>query len=446
MSTVPFLRRGSAAAVLGAMLCALAVAAAAQPAEEFEARREAVRAMLSPRGVVVFKAAEQPAETYGCPFRQESDFYYLTGLNEPGAVLVLSKRGLSIGGEERLAKEIIFLESSRRGGEQLSPEKVTKELLLDVARPLHEFHGVFATALTRADTLYFRSPRLRLDEPLTKELELIEAARARQYPVGVANPAKLTAKLRVIKSQAELELIRRAVQLSCDAQVQAAKSVEPGMWEYEVAALVEYVFRREGAEGSAFAPIIGSGPNSCRIHYSENKRQMTAGEVVVVDIGASYRHYCGDVTRTLPVGGTFSPRQRDVYEIVLKAQREAIAIIRPGIKFSAVHEKAAQVLGEGLVGLGLIARPADYGKYFIHGTSHHLGLDVHDVGESNVLLPGMVITVEPGIYIPEENLGVRIEDDVLVTEQGHEVLSAAAPKTVAEIEALMRETGIGNVK
>lgn len=196
----------------------------------------------------------------------------------------------------------------------------------------------------------------------------------------------------------------------------------------------------------AFASIIGSGPNSCRIRYSENKRQMEAGNVVVVDIGASYQHYCGDVTGTLPVGGSFSARQRQIYEIVLKAQEEAIALVKPGVKLTEVHEKAAQVIREGLVKIGLISRHPDYRKYLIHGTTRHLGLDVHDVEEMGVLQPGMVITVEPGIYIPEENLGVRIEDDVLVTAQGHEVLSSAAPKTVGEIEALMREVGIGNIK
>lgn len=438
--------RKASAVLLTVILCGLAASGAAQTAEEYTARREAVRAQLSLRGVAVFKAAEQPSEAYGYPFRQESDFYYLTGINTPGAVLLLSSRNLPTAGEERSAKEILFLPSTGRGGEAARPEAPTKEPLLEVVRPQHEFYGAFATALMRADTLYFRSRPLRLDEPLTKELELIEAARARQYRVVLANPTKLTARLRAVKSQAEVELIRRAVLLTCAAQVQAAKSVEPGMWEYEVAALVEYVFRREGAEGVAFPSIIGSGANSCRIHYSQNKRQMEAGDIVVVDIGASYQHYCGDVTRTLPVGGSFSARQRQIYEIVLKAQEEAISLVKPGLKLTEVHEKAAQVIGEGLVKIGLLSRPADYGKYLIHGTTHHLGLDVHDVGEMAVLQPGMVITVEPGIYIPEENLGVRIEDDVLVTAQGHEVLSSAAPKTVAEIEALMREVGIGNIK
>ncbi|MBC7187585.1 MAG: aminopeptidase P family protein [Calditrichaeota bacterium] len=439
--------RRHAVGVLAGMVAwgALAIAVKAQPAEEFEARREAVRRLLSPRGVAVFKAAQRSGESYGCPFRQESNFYYLTGIDQPGAVLILSKRGLPIAGQERPVKEVVFLERMAGGGE-LTAEQATSRLLIDVARPLHDFYGAFAEALTRADTLYFKAPRLRLEEPITKELELIEAARLRQYPVVVSNPASLLAGLRVIKSQAEVELIRKAAQLTCAAQVEAIKSVEPGMWEYEVAALVEYVFRRGDGDGSAFAPIIGSGPNSCRIHYSENKRQMEAGDLLVVDIGASYRHYCADLTRTMPVSGTFSERQRAVYELVLKAQTEAIALVKPGVKISEVHDKAAQVIGQGLVQLGLISRPGEYAKYFVHGTSHQLGLDVHDVGEVTVLQPGMVITVEPGIYIPEENLGVRIEDDVLVTAQGHEVLSSAAPKTVAEIEALMREVGIGNMK
>ncbi|MDZ7272193.1 MAG: aminopeptidase P family protein [candidate division KSB1 bacterium] len=435
------------AAICAILVVALPGVLPAQSAEEYEARREALRALLSPRGVAVFKAAEAPGETYGASPRQESNLFYLTGITQPRAILLLSKRGLPVPGKGGVAREFIFLDvaSSRSGSEALTGEVAAKEDLLEVARPLEDFPGVFAAALTRADTLYFKAPKLRLDEPLTRELELIEAARMRQYPVVVADPTRLLGRLRVVKSQAEVELIRRAAELTCAAHVEAMRSVEPGMLEYEVAALAEYIFRRGGAEGSSFAPIIGSGPNSCRLHYGENKRQMESGDVVVVDIGASFRHYCADVTRTLPVSGRFSERQRAVYEVVLKAQEEAIAIIRPGVKFKDIHDKAAQVIGEGLVKLGLISQPKDYGRYFMHGTSHHLGLDVHDVGEEGVLQPGMVLTVEPGIYIPEENLGVRIEDDVLVTAQGHEVLSIGAPKSVEAVEALMLETGIGNV-
>ncbi len=419
----------------------------AQSPEEYEARREALRALLSVKGVAVVKAGEMPLESYGIPFRQESNFYYLTGITQPRAVLVLSRRGLPIPGQAGLAKEFVFLDltSTSRAGGGVSAEVASKDYLLDVVRPLEDFPAVFAAALTRADTVYFKAPQLRLDEPLSRELELIEAARVRQYPVVVANPAKLLEQLRVVKSQAELALIRRAVELTCAAQVEVMRTVEPGMWEFELAALAEYMFRRGGAESSAFPPIIGSGPNSCRIHWSENSRQMESGDLVVVDIGASFRHYCADVTRTLPVSGTFSPRQRAVYTLVLRAQQEAIALIRAGIKFSEIHEKAAGVIGKGLVELGLIDNPKDYARYFMHGTSHHLGLEVHDPGEVGVLQPGMVVTVEPGIYLPEESLGVRIEDDVLVTADGHEVLSAAAPKSVEEVEALMRETGLGNL-
>ncbi|MFQ5770634.1 MAG: M24B family metallopeptidase, partial [bacterium] len=217
---------------------------------------------------------------------------------------------------------------------------------------------------------------------------------------------------------------------------EAMRSVKPGLYEYQLEAISEYVFKRGGSEYPAFPSIVGSGPNSIVLHYSENRRKMENGDLVVIDIGAEYHGYAADVTRTIPVNGKFTGEQKRIYEIILRAQKQAITAIKPGVPFRDIHKVAKKTIEE-----------AGYGKYFSHGTSHYLGLDAHDVGDYGALQPGMVITVEPGIYIPEGsdldkaywNIGIRIEDDVLVTEDGYKILSDKAPKEIDDIEKLMKE-------
>jgi Xaa-Pro aminopeptidase len=260
------------------------------------------------------------------------------------------------------------------------------------------------------------------------------------------------AGLRGVKTEEELVFLRRAIEITAAAHREALRSIEPGMHEYEVEAVIEYVFRRSGAEDPGFPSIVGSGENSIILHYEANRRRMEDGDLVVMDIGAEYRGYSADVTRTAPVSGLFSPEQRAIYELVLHAQEAGIAATRAGSSFGEPGRAASAVLAEGLMGLGLLDSPRGLSRFMMHGVSHYLGLDVHDVGDYQTLQLGNVITVEPGIYIPPAedldpkwwNIGVRIEDDVLVTDGDPVVLSAAAPKTVEEIEALMKETGIGN--
>ena len=209
------------------------------------------------------------------------------------------------------------------------------------------------------------------------------------------------------------------------------------MYEYELEAILEYTFKKNGARRSGFCPIIGSGPFSCILHYNKNDRKTNPGELVVIDIGAEYKMYTADITRTIPISGKFSQRQKEIYNIVLKAHDEAISLIKPGIRKNEIHNKAVDIISDGLVNLGLIKDKKEYKKYYMHGTSHPIGLDVHDPSVSRILKPGMIITIEPGIYIREENLGIRIEDDVLVTETGYEILSKDTPVTIEEIENLM---------
>jgi Xaa-Pro aminopeptidase len=272
-----------------------------------------------------------------------------------------------------------------------------------------------------------------------------------RYADGRTLRARLDA-LRMVKAEEELILIRRAVDITAAAHREAMKSIEPGMYEYEAEAVIEYVFRKNGAESPGFPSIVGSGENSVILHYDSNRRQMRDGDVVVVDIGAEYRGYTADVTRTVPVNGVFSPEQRAIYQIVLRAQEAGIAAVRAGQPFAAPHRAARAVIVEGLKDLGLIENARDVGRFFTHGTSHYIGLYVHDVGTGGLLVPGTVITVEPGIYIRPAvdidrkwwNIGVRIEDDVLVTDEDPVVLSAGAPRAIEAVEALMRERGLGN--
>jgi len=260
--------------------------------------------------------------------------------------------------------------------------------------------------------------------------------------------------LREIKTEEELEFLGRAIDITTAAQREAFRSIEPGLYEYEVEAVIEYVFHRQGAEHPGFPSIVGSGENSTVLHYDSNRRTMEDGDLVVVDVGAEYRGYTADVTRTAPVSGDFSRQQEAVYRVVLAAQEAVIAAAVPGAGFQDLNNVASARLAEGLMQLGIISTPDEITQFFPHGVSHYLGLDVHDAGTYGPLRPGTVITIEPGLYIPPTpgvdeqwwNIGVRIEDDVLVTESGPVVLSAAAPKFVEEIEALMTESGLASVE
>lgn len=259
--------------------------------------------------------------------------------------------------------------------------------------------------------------------------------------------------MRMVKTPEELVLLRRAIDISVLAHREAMKSIEPEMYEYEVEALAEYVFQRNGAAFAGYPSIVGSGENSTILHYNTNRRQMQGNDLVVMDMGAEYLGYTADVTRTVPVDGVFSPEEKAIYELVLQAQEAGIEAARAGNAFGAPGQAAWRIISDGLRALGLVKTDDDVRNFFMHGTSHYLGLWVHDVGDGQPFVPGTVITVEPGIYIRPStgvdpkwwNIGVRIEDDILITDGDPVNLSAAAPRTVAAIEALMREQGLGNV-
>ena len=386
-----------------------------EPLEQYKLRRQKLTTELD--GVVVLFAA--PAEDL-VQYQQEDNFYYLTGFDEPGAILLLDATGDGFA-------EILFipprnLDEERWTGEKLGPGlRAVSATGVTNVEALDRFASQFERMVERSGKVY----------TLTDQEDNVSRLRQRAPDVEIEDLAPRLALNRQVKTDSELLILTKAIDITMKAHAAAAEIIAPDLAEYEVEAIIEFEFRRNGAERPGFPSIVGSGPNATILHYDRNTRKMEAGELVVTDIGAEYGGYTADITRTYPVSGKFTERQREIYQIVLDAQKAALARVKPG----------ATIRGRGSSSIHAAAREhiqsKGYGDYFIHGTSHHIGLEVHDVGPvGRPLEPNMVITIEPGIYIPDENIGVRIEDDVLVTETGYRILSDF-PREIDEIEALM---------
>jgi Xaa-Pro aminopeptidase len=313
-------------------------------------------------------------------------------------------------------------------GKKLGPGRETEELTGLTALDRSTFESTFADLAGGLSRLYFDYQPSTLDGPVSAAEVLLGRIRQRYPHLEIVPLSRLVDSLRVVKDSVETGLIQRAVDITGEALKETIPRIRPGLYEYEVQASIEYGFKRRGSQRPSFPTIVGSGPNSTVLHYERNRRQIGKGELVLMDVGAELDYYAADITRTVPADGRFSPRQREIYSIVLAASRAGIAAARPGATLRDVHQAARDVIEK-----------AGFGKYFVHYTSHFLGMDVHDVGSRDMpLAPGMVFTVEPGIYLPEENLGVRIEDDVLVTKDGCRVLSESIPRKIEEIEKLMQ--------
>lgn len=408
----------------------------AVPVEVLARRRAALLASLEP-GIAVVRSADRRSfyeHPQDSDFRQDNDFYYLTGLETAGSWLVLFKpeRGpgklLLYVPERDLAKEVWT-------GPQLGPGDEVAELTgIEAVRRASEFEVDILSRLGQPEA--FREyPRVYLPfgEGAERTAQVVELAVLAHR--SISDLGKPLAELRLVKDSVELARLRRAVAITVEAQREAMKAARPGMHEYELEAVVEYVFRSRGAERVGFPSIVGSGPNSVILHYDRNRRRMEESDLVVIDIGAEYGYYTADLTRTFPVSGKFTPRQRGIYELVLATQATVIDSVRPGMTLWELERIARSYMRANSKGL---CGKEGCDRYFLHGLGHWLGMDVHDVGSyATPFAPGVVLTIEPGIYLADEGLGVRIEDDVLVTEDGHEVLSGDAPRSVAEIEALM---------
>ncbi len=391
------------------------------PLSECRERRANLRKNLD--GVmVVFANEPRDVDQLRDGVFQDPNFEYLTGWRDLGAALLVSRD-----------EEILFLPPRNERMERYTGRKVGADDPDAAART--GFDKVLSLAKLETNLV-----RLLGDEPKVYVLGY-QAPVAKIRPLfGLheeANAQPLIARLRMKKSEAELALLQKAADATMEAHRAAWKRMRPGLSEYQIAATMEDVYHERGCERNAYAPIVGSGPNSVVLHYSADKRRMDNGEVVVMDVGAECSSYAADITRTVPVGGKFTPRQREIYEVVLGAQKAAIAAIKPGVMMSGPHS-LQQIAKDYMDQHGKDLHGAPLGKYFIHGLGHDVGLDVHDASIPMAPLEsGRVITIEPGIYIPEEGIGVRIEDMVLVTEQGARVLTGALPKEPDEIERLV---------
>ena len=415
------------------------------------------------RAAGIFFTGHPPIRNNDCEyrFRPHSDFWYLTGFAEPDSVLVLVPN--NEGGEG--PKSVLFLRPRVReeeiwNGLRLGVERAVEHLGVDAAHPMSELWSMLPKLLVDHDAVvYANGDDSERDRRVTEVLATLRR-RVRggvTAPLELLHPSLVLHERRLKKSEGELKLIRRAVEITTEAHVAAMRETAPGVNEAEIDALLDYTFRKNGSTGQSYNNIVAGGANACILHYIENDQPLKDGDLLLIDAGAEWDYYASDVTRTFPVNGTFSAEQRAIYEVVLAAEKAGIEQVGPGNTFESVHDRATEVLVQGLLDLGLLQGTLEealesesYKRFYMHRTGHWLGLDVHDCGryhldgESRPLEPGMITTVEPGIYVARDDetveerwrgIGIRIEDDVLCTADGREVLTAAIPKEIDEVEA-----------
>jgi len=429
---------------------------------EFARRRKELMAMIGKDAIAIVPAAPERTRSRDTlyPYRQDSDFHYLCGFPEPEAVLVLIPRRAQ-------GQFIVFCRERDReretwDGYRAGPEGACEQYGADDAFPITDMDEILPGLLEGKSKVYSAIGKDKeFDQRLMEWVNSIRAkARTGAVPPGeFVDLDHLLHENRLFKKPAELKLMRKAAKISAEAHCRAMRASKPGLNEYQLQAEIEHTFAMEGASFPAYTSIVGGGDNACILHYVENNQPLKDGDLVLIDAGCEYQHYAADITRTFPVNGRFSPEQKAIYELVLKAQLAGIEAARAGNHWDAPHQATVEVITAGLVKLGLLKGSVKkliaagaYSEFYMHRAGHWLGIDVHDVGDYKIdgewrlLEPGMVMTIEPGIYIAPDHkkvakkwrgIGVRIEDDVAITRKGTEVLTSAVPKTVAEIEALM---------
>ncbi|NCI48960.1 M24 family metallopeptidase [Sediminibacterium roseum] len=431
-------------------------------------RRAAVKEMMPAKSVAIFFASQVRNRNNDVDyiFAQNKNFYYLTGLDEPNAMLLLFKEPVTI--NDKTGTEFIFVQPRNPSremwtGKILGAEGVRERYKLDNVFT-HEQFNTNTLDLGKVDTVLtsFRNENIIAKyypqgrggtqmDPLSRMASVVDSLlTATGKPFR--SPARILSTLRSVKQPEEIVLITKATEMSAEGHTAVMKAAKPGMTEYQAQAVMEYYFKKNGSEYPGYPSINGSAENSCVLHYETNQRLMKDGDLLLSDCAAEYHGYSSDVTRTIPVNGKFTPEQKAIYEIVLEAQDSAFVLCKPGSASNEPHMAAQRVIARGLAKLGIITDANDNTQvrtYFPHGTSHGLGLDVHDPNPAR-LVPGAIFTVEPGIYIAPGskcdkkwwNIGVRIEDDILITADGHKNLSAGAPRTVADVEKAMKQKSI----
>ena len=423
-------------------------------------RRKQLMKMMGDNSIAILPAAPTLIRNRDVEhsFRQDSDFYYLSGFPEPEAVIVLIPN-------RKNGQYILFCRErdplkETWNGYRYGPEGAIEHFGADDAYPIDDLEDILPGLMEHCESVHYTiGLNPEFDKHVMNCVNSLRrgSRRGMHVPYEFVSLDYLLHDMRLFKSRDELRLMKKAAKISVNAHINAMKVCQPGMYEYELEAEFLYEFKGNGA-GWAYPSIIGGGANSCILHYTENNKPLNDGELVLIDAGAEYGGYAADITRTFPVNGTYSEAQKEIYELVLSAQDAAIKQTKPGNHWNDPHNAAVKVLTKGLVELGLLkGKPAelikkgDYSRYYMHRTGHWLGMDVHDVGDYKVddewrlLEPGMTLTVEPGLYIPSGshcakrwwNIGVRIEDDVVVTKDGCELLTKGLPRTVKEVEAVM---------
>ncbi|EGT79728.1 Xaa-Pro aminopeptidase [Haemophilus quentini] len=419
------------------------------PKEEFGERRTRVFTQMQPNSALLLFSEIEKRRNNDCtyPFRQDSYFWYLTGFNEPNAALLLLKT-------EQAEKTIIFLRPrdpllETWNGRRLGVEHAPQQLNVNEAYSIEEFATVLPKILKNLTALYYVPEIHTWGDILVSESAVNFS--------DILDWRPMLSEMRLIKSPNEIRLMQQAGQITALGHIKAMQTTRPNRFEYEIESDILHEFNRHCARFPSYNSIVAGGNNACILHYTENDRPLNDGDLVLIDAGCEFAMYAGDITRTFPVNGKFTQPQREIYELVLKAQKRAIELLVPGNSIKQANDEVIRIKTQGLVDLGILKGDVDtlieqqaYRQFYMHGLGHWLGLDVHDVGsygqdKQRILEIGMVITVEPGIYISEDadvpeqykGIGVRIEDNLLMTEYGNKILTAAAPKEIADIENLM---------
>lgn len=419
-----------------------------EPNSAYASRRAKLASNIDgPIILLGYSGKEEEAQTY--IFAQEENFYYLTGHNEEEAgLIILPAVGKKTNNDDWTSREIFFLppkdvRKERWNGVRMSPSDpgIDQRTGFSDVKPYPELRATLEKLAKIYPTVYTILPYPHELGGYPHEKETVDWLKQVAPEVTIKDIRASIADLRLIKSPTELALLRQAIDLSLDAQLEAMKMMRPGLWEYQIAARMVEIHAMGGSEAEAYAPIVGAGPNSTALHYDKLERKIEEGDIVVMDVGAQFSGYAADITRTIPASGKFTPRQREIYDIVFSAQEAAIHALKPGMDMCRKGDKSVYKIAYDYINShGKDQHGKPLGQYFIHGLGHSIGLNVHDPGDlCKPFSPGTVLTIEPGIYIPEENLGVRIEDDLLITDSGYELLSQRLPRSPDEIEKIMAD-------
>ncbi|KMT63879.1 proline aminopeptidase P II [Catenovulum maritimum] len=432
---------------------------------EYQQRIENVLSQMADNSVAIIAAASEQTRSNDTeyPFRQDSDFFYLTGFNEPDAFLVLSKKSetsryLFCRAKDKFAE----IWNGRRAG----PEQASQNLGLEQGFAIETFDAEVQQILNGVETIYWLQGKSKqVDKRIFNLVQQIrDQGKLSLPPYRMFDLRQIMHEMRLVKSNAELEIMQQAADISCKAHKRAMQRSQAGVMEYQLEADILHEFAQHGARFAAYNTIVAAGDNACILHYTENADRIEDGDLVLIDAGCELHGYAADITRTFPANGKFTPAQAKLYQLTLDAQLASMQYLKPGNTLKQATDVAVEVITKGLIKLGLLTgsleqnlaseegKPAAYRQFFMHGLGHWLGLDVHDVGlykvagQDRPLEAGMVLTVEPGIYVAQDaevdeqwrGIGIRIEDNVIITQDGYQVITDAAPKTISEIEALMQ--------